>query len=415
MPVIDAHEHLIGYSECQSQCEVMPFILVNYICTVVNDIDNKLYEFLTNINIPDKERYVRFCEVWKLVKNTGYGKVIQYTLKCLGIKSDLTPEDYEVIYQELNNRSIDRIKVLYQDNGIAKSITHVVGHGNWDGIKSISKFLNNDLCFDKDFYPILGIAPFTWLSSIDNIQKIALLSNTEIKSFNDLINSIDIIVDKCIQKGVIGFKNDDAYSRGLLYENASFRDAENVFNKIISDNQVDNQADKSAFVLSNYLVRHFIEKSIDYQIPFAIHTGFLYSSESPKSNAVLLRNLFCEYPNAKFDLYHLNYPRFDDLLSIMKSHKNITANCCWTTSVDPEYTSLFLRHAVTSLPANRVIGFGGDYVLFPELALGHLELARNVMTDALSKLIDSKYLNINDAEYFAKLWSYDNAATVYRL
>ena len=39
IPVVDAHEHLIGYSECGSLVNVIPFLFENYLWSMVKDLD----------------------------------------------------------------------------------------------------------------------------------------------------------------------------------------------------------------------------------------------------------------------------------------------------------------------------------------------------------------------------------------
>ena len=151
------------------------------------------------------------------------------------------------------------------------------------------------------------------------------------------------------------------------------------------------------------------------RLPVAIHTGCLAYTATPQANVRHLVPIFEAYPEARFDLYHLNYPWFEDLLMVLKSFPNTSTNCCWAHILDGAGTTRFLLSALQTLPANRIFGFGGDNLLIPEPVLANLEISRENIAIVLEEAVSKHWCSRRTALDIARLWLYENPMNFYRM
>ena len=116
-----------------------------------------------------------------------------------------------------------------------------------------------------------------------------------------------------------------------------------------------------------------------------------------------------------FDLFHGNWPYMGDLLFLAKSYPNVSINLCWLYMIDPIYARELLKRAVMTVPHDKIFGFGGDYWDAPEFSVAHLELAKQVMADALGDLVEERWIEEEQALALAMDWLYNNPNRFYNL
>jgi len=61
-----------------------------------------------------------------------------------------------------------------------------------------------------------------------------------------------------------------------------------------------------------------------------------------------------------------------------------------------------------TVPHTKIHGFGGDYSLVPELVAAHLTIAREVIASALTELVESGWLEEEEALHLAADWLFNN-------
>ncbi|MCJ7487398.1 MAG: hypothetical protein MUQ25_14720, partial [Candidatus Aminicenantes bacterium] len=64
--------------------------------------------------------------------------------------------------------------------------------------------------------------------------------------------------------------------------------------------------------------------------------------------------------------------------------------------------------------ANKIFTFGGDYIPV-ELVPGHAAIARQGITQALSELVDERWLSLDEAMSLADTIMHQNARKLYKL
>jgi predicted TIM-barrel fold metal-dependent hydrolase len=136
---------------------------------------------------------------------------------------------------------------------------------------------------------------------------------------------------------------------------------------------------------------HFICRvADDNRLAYQIHTelqggsgNFIYDS-----NPVLLSNLFLEYRNVRFDIFHMGYPYIMEMDVLAKNFRNVFIDMCWGHIISPEAAHRALVEWLDTVPANKISAFGGNYIIVDGI-YGHQYLARqNVVRALTQKVID---------------------------
>jgi hypothetical protein len=56
------------------------------------------------------------------------------------------------------------------------------------------------------------------------------------------------------------------------------------------------------------------------------------------------------------------------------------------------------------VPINKIIGFGGDLIILPQLIVGKLDVAKQVLCKAFARRIEEGRIDMNDAKSIFKAW-----------
>jgi hypothetical protein len=103
-----------------------------------------------------------------------------------------------------------------------------------------------------------------------------------------------------------------------------------------------------------------------------------------------------EHPRATFVLMHTAWPQQEQLLALAKHQSNGFVECSWSWTLAPRSTVDFVQRFPTTVPATKLLCFGGDYVTV-ENVVGHAELARHGLQGTIEGLVESGWTTMNDA------------------
>ena len=103
------------------------------------------------------------------------------------------------------------------------------------------------------------------------------------------------------------------------------------------------------------------------------------------------------------------------MLFLAKNYPNVVLDACWVTMIDPLYTVEMFKRAVVTVPHSKVHTFGGDVGFVIELVPSHLAMAREVLAAALGDLVESRWLEEQDAVQIAADWLFNNPNRFYHL
>jgi hypothetical protein len=87
---------------------------------------------------------------------------------------------------------------------------------------------------------------------------------------------------------------------------------------------------------------------------------------------------------------------------------------CWAWIINPLASIEFVKKLVVTAPVNKLLPFGGDYIPV-EPILGHAEIARMGIAQALAELVQERWLSMSDALDLIDPILHENARNLFHL
>ncbi len=406
--IIDTHEHLMFEEKMleQKQAEELDFIHLfkHYLQDdlISAGYTPQIQQLVNNRNLPVKDRWEIFEPFWKATCNTGYARVAIIVARDLyGIDAFNTGT-----IEELSKRINDSCqpgwyqKVLKDHAKIDLSIVDV-GH-----IKPDHEF----------YYHVERFDNFIFVHSASEIEDLGEKYGIEIKSLEDYVAALGKAFQEGLDYGMIAVKNALAYNRKIQYENSSETEAEAVFNLLFNGNNNRPVHFEEVKPLQDYIMHRVLDLARKHDLPVQIHTGLHAGgkNEIRNSKPTHLTNLFNEYPDVEFVIMHSSYPYGAELSVLAKNYPNVFIDMCWTQVISPYYSERYLHEWLETVPANKIMAFGGDYSPV-ELAYGHSVMARAVIAKVLTEKVEGGYISEHEAIDMANRLLRDNALEIFKL
>ena len=127
-----------------------------------------------------------------------------------------------------------------------------------------------------------------------------------------------------------------------------------------------------------------------------------------------MSNLFLEYPDVDFDIFHIGYPYQHVLSALAKNFPNVYIDMCWAHIISPAACVNALIEWIDSVPYNKITAFGGDYLLV-DAVYGHQYLARINVSKSLAHKVEEGIFSTDEAKNIAKSLFYDNPKRIFKL
>jgi hypothetical protein len=243
-----------------------------------------------------------------------------------------------------------------------------------------------------------------------SIYKEAEREGYEISTLDDYLKFCDHLFKKNVEKKAVCLKNSQAYSRTLYYEDVPYDEAQILFDKS-SIQLIPIEAKK----LQDFMFHWIIQKSIQYDLPIQIHTGYLSGNGNVLDNGepIKLNNLFLKYPKAKFILFHGGFPWTGECAALGKMFPNVYLDLVWLPQISREEAIYTLDVMLDCVPYNKFF-WGGDCQLIEE-SVGSLEFGKDVVAEVLSKRVKRGLLTEELALKIADRIFRENAIEVFSL
>jgi len=240
--------------------------------------------------------------------------------------------------------------------------------------------------------------------------KEAVKEGYEIKNLDDYLLFCDHLFKENIKNKVVCLKNSQAYSRTLYYEDVPFEEARILFDKPSSK-----LSPEEAKKIEDFVFHWIIRKSIEYDLPVQIHTGYLAGNGNVLNNGqpVKLNNLFLKYPEARFVLFHGGFPWTGEYAALGKMFPNVYLDIVWLAQISREEAVNSLDVMLDCVPYNKFF-WGGDCHLIEE-AVGSLEYAKDVISEVLAKRVERGLLTEEIALDIIVAIFRENAIEVFKL
>ncbi|MCL5070927.1 MAG: amidohydrolase family protein [Actinobacteria bacterium] len=421
LEIIDTHDHLPSFeADRERDTDVLKEYLSHYFsCDLISaGFSINDYKKIIESKLPIMEKWKLVEPYWEVSKYTGYGRSLEIAAKEIYGIDGISKSTIE----ELNDKFLGSLapghfkKVLKDRSKIKISLLDVNVLNKEYNILLDEKSIYCDQNFFRAVYNIGSIVfPLTW----DSIIKMENDSDMKIASFNDYLEATETIISKAYKLGAVGLKNALAYTRALKYERVEKSDAEKEFNNIFKNKHFPEWVGRPVYLgkkFQDYMMHHIMNIANKKGLIIQIHTGLQEGNGNiiTNSNPTLLTSLFIDYPDVRFDLFHIGYPYQNEITVLAKNFPNVYIDMCWAHIISPNASVNALLEWIDTVPLNKISAFGGDY-LFVDGVFGHQYLARENVTKALSKKVSENLFDIDKAKEISKMFFYDNPIKIFRL
>ncbi len=376
--VFDTHEHLLNPAMLKdaSSFDFTLLLLENSKNDLISaGMSEALFVSTFNSSVSPEEKWDNIEPYWNKSLNTTSNRVILLAINDLYAITELNRKSVGILTQRMQPtyqkemfdhllRDVCKIDFVIQDGKPIKT------NGNY--IKNITRF-------------------DTWIS-IDSkrvIDSLAIMQIEPIYKLESLVENLNKAFKVALDEGMIAIKIDMAYTRTLNFENATQDAARKVFKILVNGNSDTKIQIDEAKPLQDYMVHQLLNLAQLNKIPVAFHTGLQagHSKFIDNSNPVLLSNLFMEFPDVNFVIFHGSYPFGGELSVLARNFKNVFIDMNWTYSISPTYAERYLSEWLETVPASKIMAFGGDQRTV-ENTYGNLVLAKTIISNVLIKKVE---------------------------
>lgn len=401
--IIDTHEHLSLEEHRIKNAKKLDFTFLfnHYAKEDLISASNKkgLVNVIYNDTYSLNDRWELLQPLYKAMRSTGYGRVPLIAARDLYDVSEINKSTIEELSEKIKKASKPGLykKILKEKSKIELSIQDM-GHNK----------------FDPDFYRhVERFDRFILVSSRSEIMGLGKSQNITITSLNDYLKALRKSFVAGVDYGMVGVKSGLAYKRILNYKSVSKEEADKVFTALLENSSLSSQEIK---LLQDYFMHRVLDLVDEFNLPIQIHTGLHAGNGNDITNSkpTHLTNLFFEYPNIDFILFHGGYPYGGELGTLAKNFPNVYIDMCWTYVISPSYSERYLHEWIETVPANKIMAFGGDYN-FVEAVYAHSVMARQIIAKVLVSKVRDQYLTEKEAISIAKMILRENALRVFNI
>jgi hypothetical protein len=417
LPVIDCHEHLVGTDARPPYKEPIAALIPGY---VFSDLQSAAYGVpdrdlmrLQDPEVSTDEKWPLFQRLWQATEHTAYARVTKLVLKQVYKEEELSREALERVASRLETMDEAAYFRIIDQAGIEVMLVDVLG---WLP-KGLGSFLDGSKTFPAKWRPLIslpGLHPtnLAW----QTIYDVGQWADCHVTSLGEFLEAVYRVFERCVERGVIGIKDQSAYSRIVSYDLVPKADAERLFNRVLADPR-NSLGWPEGKPLNDYLFHQYMRFARDLDLPVQLHTGHMAGIRNrvDKTNAAYLASVLELHRDVRFDLFHGNWPYMGDLLFLGKNYPNVALDLCWLHIIDPDYASELMERAVPTLPHSKVHAFGGDYGDVPEFVAGHLQIARENVAGTLARLVERGWLEEEEALALAADWLFNNPNAFFKL
>jgi hypothetical protein len=350
---------------------------------------------------PLEERWEVFEPWWERMRNTSYARALETAARGLYGVEGISRETYAALSRRMRERNREGLYrwVLGEMSNIEVSILDM-------GLYDVDRGL---------FAPVLEFNEVLRARDRSALEAVGRSEGGRIHTLNDLCGAVRAKFDR-LRGRVVAVKIPTAYSRPLFFEKTSFSEAEEAFNEIFrmklfkrlemppkGDKRV--PADVGAerlLPLQDYLVHLIVQEAERRRLPIQIHTGLQEGNENivTHSKPTHLVNLFMEYRDARFDIFHGGWPYSSELGALAKNFPNVYIDMCWMHIISDTRARSALSEWLDEVPANKIMGFGGDYA-FIEGVYGHAVIAKENIARVLASKVEDGAFGLDEAKKYA--------------
>lgn len=400
MPVIDTHEHLENEDKHMKWNVLSDYTQHYFVCDLISaGLPPEVIPVLAKTDGTILEKWDLLEPFWNYCRHTGYGQVLDLAAQTLyGVdKIDRdTIETVEKGFQTLRSNKGFSSRLL-RDNGIV-AIMNNIWRLDGDSAEGLYHFVNQ-----IDDYVMFNV---------DDL-KLSPITISGLRTIDDWIsNCLNTIDYDFRMNNAAALKLAVAYKRSLLFNQISHSEAEEGYQLFRAGRAHTNlELLKSA---QDYVMHSILEVANQNNWLLQIHTGYQEGNGGnlQDSNPGNITNLLIQYPNIRFDLFHMGFPYQQLCGALGKMFPNVRLNLCWAHMLSPLTTINTLKEWLYTIPINKIFAFGGDCRFF-DGTIGHLELARRNVSRVLADCVHDGLFPYKRAVQIARSLFFDNPRDFY--
>jgi len=413
--IIDTHEHLDTEEEFCNQHVDFGRLFLHYAsrdlisagCSPQSiDLIN------SDSTVSPAEKWKLIAPYWDYIRNTGYGRAVERAIRDLYEIDSLDADTVESLSEKM---AAVRYKGYYREvfdkAGIALALWHRL-----DRTGPIPRTWTPE--YDRSIFMQDLLAPFLNLEE----QHTLVFKQPPGEQWRDGWGTRILCLDDYLQvieekfrlyaAEADALKILMAYRRPLTFIDRSRSEIEPIFNRLLNtawEHNVSLPSMEELRAVQDYLVHFALRLCSRYHLAVKFHTGMQEGNGNTvrNSRASFLSNLFFKYPDVKFDLFHISYPYHDEAVTLVKNFPNVAVDFCWTWIVNPVMARRALGDFIDAVPANKIMGFGGDFI-FIEGSYGHAQMAKDGISQVLADKVIEGTMTVERALKMAQWMLRDN-------
>ncbi len=419
LEIIDTHEHLPSFEHLREKdTDVLREYLQHYLsCDLLSSgLSQDDYEKIMDNKLPIMEKWKLVERYWDYSRNTGYARSLDIAVKTIYDIDKICGDTIE----ELNKMFLNSLKpghfkkVLKEKSKIKISLLHASLFENEKTVFDSNLKCDRDIF--RDVYPIDGIV-FPQMG--DDILRIEKQSGITICSFDDLLEAAIKLLNNALNHGAIALKSALAYQRSLHYERVTKYEAEKDFNDFFKYKHMGTYLPQVCPLGKNYqdyMMHYMLRLAGKKNLTVQFHTGIQEGNGNilSHSDPSLLSNLFQEYPDVDFDIFHMGYPYQNVVAALAKIFPNVFIDMCWAHIISPRDSINALASWIDSVPVNKISAFGGDYVFIDGVA-GHQHIARENVSKSMARKVEEGAFDVGRAKEISRMIFYENPLRIFKL
>ena len=409
--VLDTHEHILPERERVKQ-PVDAFTLASHY--LLDDLTSAGLPaadraLLDKPDVLARDKWRRIEPYWRYVRGTGYGEAFRIAMRDIYGVDQIGAKTID----ELNDRIRERNSVgLYRDVLKTRSkIRYAVNDEYWQSMPG---------GVDPEFF--LLARKLDWFAAPitpAGVKRLEAQTDVSIGNIAGLKRAMEKHFLMGLKLGMVAVKSTIAYERDLHFAITSVAEASADFERLLKGEGVvtdeRRRLERRPFrAVSNHMFHHMVQLAEAHGVPMQIHTGMQAGNGNfiEHGRPSQLTNLFLRYPKVQFDIFHIGFPYPHETLVLAKMFPNVCADFCWMHLISPAAARGSLHEMLDSVPANKIFGFGGDY-RYPELAYGHLVIARHNIAQVMAERVESGQCTEAEAVETARWLLFDNPARLF--
>lgn len=411
LQLFNVHEHLIPEKERLAQHADFFTLAGHYALSDVISagLEGDALKTVRDPAAPAAERWKAFEPHWKAARHTGYGQALSIAIADLYDVPEISGSSLAAINAAITARN---------KPGLYDEILRNRARIEWSLVDAY--WNQKPAPLDRaDFLLSQRFDGFITPSSAEDVKRLEQVSGVSIQSLRGLKRAVEHTFEQGARAGMVAVKSGLAYRRELLFHEVPEGEAAADFERLMKGGVelpkgFHAQTQRVFRKLEDHMFHHVVRLADEHRRPFQIHTGLLANNGCVIENTrpTLLSNLFFLYPRVKFDIFHIGYPYQQELAVLAKLFPNVYADFCWAHIISPVAARRTLDEYLETVPANKILGFGGDY-RYPELTYAHARMARSNVARVLADKVASGVFSESAALETGRMLLRENAVRLF--